>query len=503
MGLASAYRLLVSARVLSAGVVAQLEDSIVRAADWLVDNVCADQWVTNYIFSSGMALQQAFEVTGDPCHSGAAERWIREGVSRINEEGLICGEWVDDQKAERGAVDPGYNLEMALPSLAIYALQTGNSEFLDDGLKVLTGHLPCLSPDGALDVGWGSRGYKWAYLGSRTAHGVCMGLLPLVGRVPSLKVFVRNHLALMRAMTKDGVLGNGVGFWEQEAYRPCLIPSITKAAGLAFGLLYMDNPAPAVSSSPSLPSSGVWLFNAADAAVVRTRGMSMSISCTHYREGLPLGRAVPPTGGTTALLYHPEAGAIQVASQGLYGRVEHQNMPEVPEAYVASPRVERRSLKAVCSNIFDYGATMRLLTAKDELPCVIEVTGRLRHTEGQGSGPGYHIRYTIAEHSVEKRYVVTPLTDTDQYVLIEPLVIHPQDEVEQTDTSVTISSRNRRVVLTVDEDCRGRLLPTNSVSPRREWVPFPGVWVLPIEVALSAGADGMPAGTVLISVEHA
>ncbi len=482
MGLCRAYLLVDELDVLTGETRDQWLDSIERAANWLADDPGLASWNTNYILSSGAALAMANAALKTDLYGSTASKYIKKGLARLNSDGYLTGEVVESDDTFEHAIDPGYTLEMSLPSLVLYAKLANDADIMQAAMRILDTHLPMMMSDGALDVGWGSRGYKWTYLGSLTAHGILMGLLPLADVKPELLDFTMAHLKLMRSFMKDGILGAGAHFWHQDNFLPCMIGTLAKSSGLALGLSYMPEKQSIHLSIDSQPAAvqRVHVIDIPKVVLVRTKGLEASISAVDYRSGRKIMRATIPTGGAICRLSHSQAGRIQLGSHGQYDRVETVNMQEIPHAGVSTPRVEWKDKGLIYSNIFDHEAEIKLVSAPENLPAVVDITGKMNDRSGQRGEMAYKISYEIMPDRLSKRYEITGLAEAGTVSIIEPILTEPGDIIKTEVEKIVILRGKCKIIL----DCSGQGIGM-PVIKRKSWIPIPGIWVTPIEFSLS------------------
>jgi hypothetical protein len=170
---------------------------------------------TNYLATIPAALCYAWQVLSEDTYIERIPYFVRSVVEKGTTDKLISGENLEVgpklfKFARRtNSIDLGYNLDMTLGMLAIYADMTGDNKLLDWVRQHADAHLAFIYPDGSVDNGIGLRGYKSVYFGSETAHGLQM-LCSVLRRFDAKYDRVSKlNAALIAASIDDGVVRRG------------------------------------------------------------------------------------------------------------------------------------------------------------------------------------------------------------------------------------------------------------------------------------------------------
>lgn len=333
----------------------QLEAIYARQSEWLYscfrDPETAKHVEVNYWGNQAEAMAEAGVKLHEPKYTVEAQKIVDMRLKKLfAEDGMLMGEIVPSNRRSdvRGlaAVDIGYNLEETLPAMLAAAEVLGDKAFEDLVVKSVLAHLEFMLPDGGIDDTAGSRGYKWTYMGSRTADGV----LPLLAKLEKRGVTWARRaadrvIALHAKHTgADGLMYGGLYF--RDAGEPaCIHQTFTHVKGLAEYLSLIADMKPSVGdelmpreltnrivSRPSMGTElvavGPWraTFSASDAYVLPNNARRLSVG-----------------GGSLTLLWHEKAGLLLAATQAEFFFLEMTNQQETRHERTilsATPRLE-------------------------------------------------------------------------------------------------------------------------------------------------------------------
>jgi len=178
--------------------------SIRGAADYLVKYMSPDFASINYCPTSAAVLARVYQMFNEDKYKDKAQLLARWTVAKMNEDGFIEGEAAQVFGVKYG-VDLGYEMDMSLWGLAYYAELLNDTFVYDKVKKSLQKNLYFIYPNGAIDGSWGSRCYKWAAYGSKTADG-CQILLSLMTKEdPRYTTAAIRNLTYLNTMIKDGM----------------------------------------------------------------------------------------------------------------------------------------------------------------------------------------------------------------------------------------------------------------------------------------------------------
>jgi hypothetical protein len=310
--------------------------ALVRACGWVCRNVSLRSMTTNYVAGAAAALAVADRAVPDnAAWRRAADRLARKVLARINADGLFEGEgwglkrWKIWPLPSR-AIDIGYNLEMTLTALSIYAAVAGDEPLAAEVVSATGAHLPFIYPDGSLDDSLGSRGYKWTLFGSKTAHGSHAALAYAGTTIPAARSALRQTVDYLDRFIKDGLVGDGPCLTPDQGFS-CVYATVTRSCSLALALAMFDSAAFDAPVAPIAPANRVEHYKSLNSLIVTHAPWKSTIS--GYGEKLSCDAlAVPadyyvPGGGAVTYLYHQKWGAVQAATQLEYHIVEPLHVP--------------------------------------------------------------------------------------------------------------------------------------------------------------------------------
>ncbi|MES1925298.1 hypothetical protein [Salinisphaera sp. T31B1] len=447
-------------------------------------------WNTNYLATLALMFHECGRALGRD-FDDRSRRYLEFTLSRIGVDGLIVGEvnepapgWAKPFRRV-DAIDPGYNLDMTLGVLALYAHHRGDDGLLERVATSAAAHLPLLYADGSVDNGMGARGYKAACWGSQTAHGLQMlaaGLASVDARF--LRAGQRNMTLLQRCLHDDLLQRAPCG---GDGPPPCLYASFARAANLALALAVSsprasaaDTPLPCETTAPSR-----WQLASLDTTVMRGGAWMMTLSGqSRDSSRLPYRFITPATGATLTRLHHDRFGPVQAAGFAVYQRVEAEHMPAQAQASAAGLVNASGDLRSIHD---------RRVLIEPLGPSAVHARGRLRTRRIWQRGAAYEMDYAIEHDRVVKRLQLMP--NRCDHVLIEPLVAMPDARFAQPDAHHVIVERaGLRLQITLHIDagtCRMQLAePIQPYSP-----PLP---IRPLHLAL--GAHGRQALTLIFTV---
>jgi len=151
--------------------------SMQRAADYLYKVMSPEFASINYVATTTATLAKAGLVLHTARYTEKARLLARRVNAKFDNEGFLNGEGGKSHGNKMG-VDLGYNMEMSLWGLGLYAKLTNDTVVNNSVKKALRTHVYFIYPDGSLDASWGIRSNKWTGYGSGTSDG-CQVLFSL------------------------------------------------------------------------------------------------------------------------------------------------------------------------------------------------------------------------------------------------------------------------------------------------------------------------------------
>ena len=335
--------------------------SIKSAADWLVKNMNPEFASINYCATTAASLMIANQVVTDAAYVRKAKELATLVSSKFDDDFFLCGEGNRIRGTKYG-IDLGYNLDMSLWGLGLYARLAGDgaaNEYVKEALKQ---HLYFIWPDGSTDGSWGVRSSKWTTYGSFTADG-CQVLFSLYSAdEPVYRTAALANLQYAMSMRENGLLTYGPEYGEIFSHPPCIYPTFCRAKNLALAIVYGDQTS---GQTPTLPTQKVgWCkhFKTIDVVLVRTKNFMATVTGYRYkdvRQGADFKYMHRPSGGSITNLWVPDYGYLQASGQTEYHRWEF-NYPESPDSLTITPRIEFSDSNAYYTNLYDFDAHLEL-----------------------------------------------------------------------------------------------------------------------------------------------
>lgn len=315
--------------------VAELEASLAYATDFILNTFTPTYGNINY----AAAAAYFFELVGqqqerlDLIHKA---RYFAEYVlAHLTPEGLLYGEGNPREKpSARGCypIDLGYNVEVSLPMLVLYA-QIGAYHELKPLLKTaLDGHQRFLLADGAWDNSWGTRHYKWSYWGTRTGDGAQIAYALMGDQDPAYLAVAQANLDLWETLSPQDVLTS----FPHAPVMPCLEHALTHAKGLA-RLVDFAPVLPSTDDTTELKLAPLPIITALSdlqTCLVQVGPWRATLTAYDY-EYAPFSWT-HAMGGSLTLLHHTQLGPLIAGSLTEYQQIEKTNMV-MPFASVTPP----------------------------------------------------------------------------------------------------------------------------------------------------------------------
>lgn len=455
-------------RIRSTSHIGQIVNAFARRVRWPGASPRRQFWNTNYLAT----LPLFFRLAGSALNRDLAneeQRFLRTVLRRINADDLVTGEINEPAPGwaklfrRNDTIDPGYNLDMTLGVLALYARRVDDSALLKQVARCADAHLCLLQADGSVDNAMGSRGYKMAWYGSQTAHGMQMlagALAPLDARY--LRAGLLNSHAIHRCMGEDNLLRRGP--FEANGTPPCVYPSFARAANLALALM----PEPTTTSTTDTPlaceqESGHWLLPSLGAQVLRHRSLTLVLAGPNRDSSwLPYRFITPATGASPSRLHHDQFGPVQAAGHAIYQRVEAAHMPARGHEPALGAHVQTEDGRL--SSLHDV--RVRLTTRDDRH---VSACGRLRGRRTFQTGPRYALDYRLGDNRLDKSVRVSGVAGRAMSI-VEPLIVTPDTTLDwATDHTLRLTRDGQQLTLSIEiDDATGQI---SLAEPAQHYAP--------------------------------
>jgi hypothetical protein len=456
--------------------------SMKKAATYLLHTMTPEFASINYVATTAATLAKAGRLFEDSTYTNKASTLARRTVSKMDEDGFINGEGGRSHGNKMG-VDLGYNMEMSLWGLGLYAKLT--SDTLVDGYvkKAVKNHLYFIYPDGSLDASWGIRSNKWTGYGSATSDG-CLALFSLYADEDPryVSAALRNLGFIRKNMVKD-LLGYGLHHGAIFDTPPCIYPTFNKAKSLALAYELENKTFRELVALPTDIPGWMKLFTTLDVAEVRTEHFMATLTGYRYKD--PAGSKgkymFRPSGGTVSHLWMKDVGFLQASSPTIYTRPEPMSFPEAPGVLSLTPRIEYTDSLGYFTNLFEFDSRLFIDSTVNH-HFVAQVSGELKDKNQLAGGVGYKIDYLFADSFYQKTIQLQWHDARPVINIVEPFIDHEGTTVTQVDErTVMIHTGIKKVMFSLLSGNAKLILGRNR---GRYWTPYPALKAFPIELEI-------------------
>ncbi|MFA7229171.1 MAG: hypothetical protein WC061_09055 [Melioribacteraceae bacterium] len=464
--------------------------SIKKAADFLVKYMSPDFASINYCPTSAAVLAQTYRIIPDDLYLKKAKELARWTVAKMDEDGFIQGEAARSFGVKYG-VDLGYEMDMSLWGLALYAKECKDN-FVEDAVrKSLKKNLNFIYPNGAIDASWGSRCYKWTTFGSKTADG-CQILFSLFANEdPRYYTAAIKNLRYLKTMIKDGLIGNGPHFWNIFPAQLCNYPTFARAKNLALTFEYGIQTELQIPELPSEIPGWMKFYPTVDVTIARSKNIMLSVSAYEYKDLTNTNNGQynqHPTGGSACNVWVKDFGFLQTSSQTKYIRGEVVHMPAVADTVIClTPRIEFTSSDGYFTNLYEFEGRM---TARSDKDIIAEITtaGELKNEKWMQGGVGYKITHTLKDDYLEKTMLISFHDRKPLVKIIEPIVQDMTTKIEfLSSKKVLVSGSDRKIIFEITD---GDFNLETSDNAERFVFPFPAMKCYPLMIKVEAPSTG-------------
>ena len=460
-----------------------------KAADYLCQVMKPEFASINYVATTTATLAKAQELTSVPRYGDKARELARRTVSKMDEYGFINGEGGRGVGAKSG-IDLGYEMEMSLWGLGLYARITGDTLVNNRVRHALKEHLYFIYPDGSLDNSWGIRSNKWTLYGGATSDG-CQALFSLYANEDEryATASYKNLLFLRNNITPNGLVGYGPHHMNVLKAVPCIYPTFTKAKNLALAYQLETSETRSYAALPSEKQGWIKYFTNLDVVQVRTKNFMATVTGYRYKDQMAGAKSkymFRPDGGTVSYLWAEGYGALQASSVTEYSRPEPMSFPEAPGVKSLTPRISYTDSLGYFTNLFEFDA--RLVANESENDRFkVEAKGELKNRNWINGGVAYGIDYTFADNHIEKKITLTYHDALPVVTITEPFILEPGTKIHQeNDSTVLIKGSKRSFLFTTNGGAQ--LITARDL--KNYWAPYPALAACPLELVVSPPEHG-------------
>ncbi|KAA2239242.1 hypothetical protein F0L74_23840 [Chitinophaga agrisoli] len=444
----------------------------------------------NYVATTTATLAKAGVLLHKPVYTQKAMQLARRTIAKMDEDGFLNGEGGRSHGSKMG-VDLGYDMEMSLWGLGLYARLTADTLVDACVKKGLKNHLYFIYPDGSLDGSWGIRSNKWTGYGSATSDG-CQVLFSLYADEDPryATAGLRNLQFLRKNITASGLIGYGPQHAAIFNTPPCIYPTFAKAKNLAMAFALETKETRTAAPLPADSSGWMKIFPTLDLVEVRTQEFMATITAYRYKD--PAGAKgkymFRPDGGAISHLWAAGHGFMSASSPTIYTRPEPMSFPEAPGVLPLTPRIEYTDSTGYFTNLFEFDGRLSA-TEKDNRQYVVTVSGELKDKNQLGGGVGYRLDYLFADSMLQKEITLT-YHDTRPVVhIIEPLIHDTGMTFQQKDDrTIFIRAGEKQWVLKL---LSGHARWIAGREAARYWTPYPALKAWPLELEITPGPQAI------------
>lgn len=472
--------------------------SMRKAADYLHGVMSPEFASINYVATTTATLAKAGILLKDDRYIAKARSLAHRVASKFDADGFLNGEGGKSHGNKMG-VDLGYNMEMSLWGLALYARLTKDQAIDGQVKKAVRTHVNFIYPDGSLDASWGIRSNKWTGYGSGTSDG-CQVLFSLYADVDPVyaNASLRNLSFIEQNITRSGLLGYGPMHDALFSEPACIYPTFTKAKNIAMAYMFETKNLRVAKPIPSDSAHTLRDFKTVDVALIRTKNMMATVTAYRYKDQLAGSKGkymFRPGGGTISHLWMKGWGFVQASSPTQYTRPEPMSFPEAPGVLPLTPRIEYSDTAGYFTNLYEFDAHFE--TERRNGHFYTKAYGELKDKNWLTGGVAYETRYDFSDAGFEKTILLRYHDAWPAVEVIEPFIDAAGTSFVQTDKKSVLIKKGDQVI-------RIELVSGNAelrVGQDKEhyWAPYPALRAMPIVFHITA-PDGKYEETIRYSV---
>lgn len=422
--------------------------SIEKAADYLTEVMSPQFASINYCATTTATLMYVNTLIHKTTYTNKACSLAHQIIAKMDCDYFLTGEGGRVFNVKYG-VDLGYNLEMSLWGLALYARLAEDKEVNTYVEKSLESHLGFIYPDGSMDASWGIRSNKWTCFGSGTSDG-CQVLFSLfMDKNDQYRTAAIKNMQFLETCIQNGIIGFGPLYYDIFDKLPCIYPTFAKAKNLAMAIAFAKADSGKLPPLP-LDKKGIHYYPTLNIATARTEQWCTTISAYTYKD--PAGERSKymhrPVGGNICNLWLKNHGFFQASSQTIYKRWEPMSFPDMPEIRPLTPRIEFTSDLGYFTNLYEFDA---LLTYKEKAGSfLVSSIGELKNSKQQEGGISYRLSHDIGDNTLTKKIELIYHDAKASVAIIEPIIEYPNMTFNQVnDTTVSIKAKEKKLELTI------------------------------------------------------
>ncbi|MFA7289237.1 MAG: hypothetical protein WC055_10220 [Melioribacteraceae bacterium] len=467
------------------------KNSIQKGADYL-DIVMTPEFASiNYCATTTATLASVYKIIPDSNYLIKAKSLAHRIISKMDSDLFIQGEGGREHKNKYG-VDLGYNLEMSLWGLGLYAELTNDIFVKEIVFESIKNHLFFIYPDGMLDNSWGIRSNKWTIYGGATSDGTISSFMLYAKEYPPFVSAAYRNLLSIRNNIRDGYLTYGNHHSLIFNDPPCIYPTFTKAKSIAMGYILAKDSLVQLENIPSDNVNWSKHFETLNVDLVRTKNYMATISSYGYKDYDKRENSkymFRPSGGSICNLWIEGYGLLQASSSTEYHRWEPMSFPEIGKNLPLTPRIEYSDSTGYFTNLFEFDSEQTLLY--DDSTTTVSASGELRDRRWLTGGVSYSLTHRLSNDIIEKEIKLTFHDSQPNVKIVEPIIYREGMELEKVDSkNVFIKTPDKNFLFSITGgDGEIILNRDNDLF----FSPYPALKALPIYMDIAKPIEGYKA----------
>ncbi|TDE15212.1 hypothetical protein [Dyadobacter psychrotolerans] len=461
-----------------------------KAADYLYNVMKPEFASINYVATTTATLAKAYALTGVERYSKKARELAHRTISKMDDKGFINGEGGRGLGSKLG-IDLGYEMEMSLWGLGLYARISGDTLVDNRVRQSLKEHLYFIYPDGSMDNSWGIRSNKWTMYGGATSDG-CQALLSLYAGDDEryAAASYKNLLYLRKNILFGGLIGYGPHHAKVFESLPCIYPTFTKAKNLALAYQLEEKASRPNVKIPSEHTGWLRYFENLDVVQIRTKNFMATVTAYGYKDQMAGAKSkymFRPSGGVVSYLWAEGYGALQASSVTEYSRPEPMSFPEAPGVKSLTPRISYADSSGYFTNLFEFDARLKTKQALAG-SFSLEAKGELKNRNWINGGVAYSIDYTFADDFLEKKITLTYHDAFPVITITEPFILEAGAEmIRNNDSTVLINGTAKNFVFSTNPAAATLITGKDA---QHYWAPYPALKAFPVELLVAPPSEG-------------
>lgn len=439
------------------------KESIKKAADWLVRNMNHEFASINYCATTTATLAVVYQIIKNQSYVKKADELAYLLLSKMDEDYFLTGEGNRIHGTKYG-IDLGYNMDMSMWGLGLYAKLMNNKIAEDYVRKSLQRLIYFIYPDGSTDGSWGVRSSKWTTYGSLTADGSQILFSLFSDEDPVYRTAALANMNYFMKMRERGLLTLGPHYYFMFDSPPCIYPTFCRAKNLAMAILYGDQGEGETPLIPTQKSGWSKYFKTIDVALVRTKNFMATITGYSYkdiRRGADFKYMHRPSGGSITNLWVENYGYLQASSQTEYFQWEF-NYPKAENTLTLTPRIEFTDSNAYYTNLYEFDS--RIYVSENNSEFIVTASGELKDRNRWEGGVAYNLTHIIADQFIEKKIKLRFHGSTSEVRIVEPFVQNPNTSFNKiSDNKVEILGGTQEFIFElITKDCEFEIGTDNN-----------------------------------------